>query len=666
MTKGKTVSKWLTVSLLCIFVVAAGLGLATTKAEAKITQTHTPQAQHKYESGQGTNLKIKDMVPNVQVLGEALLIGENQMMDRESKDGLGAFVNIKSVVDSEGDKYEYYIQGQWIDPRWISTDNMQHLYNLYNSPISGQGYADNSRVGWPSNASAQEFICREGTKYQVVAYDDEWVTIWSDGLKGYSGINARQCYAYMLLRTHQAGFYRVERDKVYLNLYAEEEVAPNRYYSGIGQVTAYNLRVFPKPGDTGSGNCYAYTVNSEMYVVDPTPIPSQAEGDTATYYKVLFCGSNDTNYMGHKYYYGYMNSAYINYKGSNPVTPAGSSPIKVYPKSGNWAKLYEAKDTASASPVEVSIYTRLHALPEGTDDQWAAVQYSGRTLYIQKQDIQYTLENLKVYDINKDNEYVIGWDPIGASAEVKIYSGDKILAKGIFSKNTATIGNKWFDKVSSGAYLKELKVTVGVKGSSATPKEITLKKLPKRASVSGTAENNRIIVNAKATEQVQYATKKDFSNAKTIKGKKKGSVTIKNLKKNTTYYVRIRLGSTIETANGNKLLYGDWSPVRTFKTTNIKVYTPTLKSVKGGKKAITAKWTKPKKGKIRGYEVMVATNKKFTKNVKTFTISSPSKLQWTFKGLKAKKTYYVKIRGYWPQSTNVYSSWSKVKTVKVK
>jgi len=664
MTKEGRLGKLLLGTLLCVVVMAAGLCLTTSKAEA-ISQTYTPQAQHKYESGQGTNLKIKDMVPKVRVLGEALLIGENQMMDRESKDGLGAFVPIKSVVDSESQKYEYYVQGQWIDPRWISTDNMQHLYNLYNSPISGQGYADNSRVGWPSNASAQEFICREGTKYQVVAYDDEWVTIWSDGLKGYSGIQARQCYAYMLLRTHQAGFYRVERDKVYLNLYAEEEVAPNRYYSGIGQVTAYNLRVFPKPGDTGSGNCYAYLVNTEVYVADPTPIPSQASGDTASYYKVLFYGQNETNYMGHKWYYGYMNSAYINYKGSNPVTPEGSSPIRVYPKSGNWAKLYEAKDTASASPIEVSIYTRLHALPEGSDDQWAAVKYSGRTLYIRKQDIEYTLENLKVYDINKDNEYVIGWDPIGASAEVKIYSGDKILAKGTFSKNTATIGNKWFEKIDS-KLAKTLTIEVQVKDGKTKAQTITIKKPPRRATISGRAENNSIFVNAKTYEQIQYATNKNFKNAKMVKPKKDGTVTIKGLKKNTTYYVRIRRGETIETVNGNKKIYGDWSSARSFKTTNIKVYTPTLRSVKGGKKAITAKWTKPKKGKIRGYEVMVATNKKFTKNVKTFTISSPSKLQWTFKGLKAKKTYYVKIRGYWPQSTNVYSSWSKVKTVKVK
>lgn len=663
MTKGRTISKWLSASVLCVFVLIAGLGLATAKADA-ITLTNVPQAEHKYEPGQGTNLKIKDWVPQVKVLGEALLIGDNQLMDRES-DGLGGFVSIRSVVDSEWDKYEYYIQGQWIDPRWISTDNMQHLYNLYNSPICGTGYADNSRVGWPSNASAQEFICREGSKYQVVAYDDEWVIIWSDGLKGYSGIQARQCYAYMLMRTHQAGFYRVKRDEVYLNIFSEEEVAPNNNHSGVGQVVAYSLNVYPKPGDTGSGSCYVFPVNSELYVVDPTPVPSQVAGSTTTYYKVVFCGSNETYYMGYKWYYGYANTRYINYNASGATPPAGASPVKVRPASGYEVPLYEAKSTSAASPTEVSIYGEFFAIPAESDGEWTALWYGGRTLYIQSKHIEYRLENLKIQDI-QDNKYILSWDAVGSEVEVKVYAGDKVVAKGTTKGNTVTIDDKYFAKVpASGSFLKELKVTVGIKDSKDKIKSITLKQLPKHGDVSGVAGNNQININTTSDELVQYATKKDFSNAKTLKAGKRETV-IKGLKKNKTYYVRVRSGATVATASGNKPFYGEWSSPETFKTTNITVYKPTLKSLKGGKKCITAKWTKPKKGKIRGYEIMVATDKKFTKNVKTFTISSPSKLQWTFKGLKSKKTYYVKIRGYWPAEVNIYSGWSKVKTVKVK
>ena len=662
MTEKRRFSQWLTVSFVCVFVLVAALGMTTVKAEA-ISQTYVPQAQHKYESGQGTNLKIKDMVPKVKVLGEAMLVGENQMLDYLAKDGLGAFVDIKSVVNSESEKYEYYVQGVWIDPRWISTDNMQHLYNLYNSPISGQGYADNSRVGWPSNASAQEFICREGTKYQVVAYDDEWVTIWSDGLKGYSGIQARQCYAYMLLRTHQAGFYRVERDKVYLNLYAEEEVAKNPLYNGLGQVTAYNLRVFPKPGDTGSGNCYAYTVNTEVYVVSDKLYASKAEGDTATYYKIVFSGCNDTYYMGHKWYYGYMNSRYINYVANGSKTPKGASPIKIYPDT-TYTNLYVSKSTTANSPAEVSIYTELYAIPSKSDDQWTGVWYNGKTMYIPTKYVQYRIENLKVNNI-KENQYVLKWDSIKARTEVKIYSGDKLLGIIYTSKNTSTIGDKWFNKIDS-KLAKNLTIEVKVKDGRTKAQTITIKKPPKRATVSGRAENNSIFINAKTYEQIQYATNKNFKNAKTVKPKKNGTTTIKGLKKNTTYYVRIRCGETIETASGKKKIYGDWSSARTLKTTNIKVYTPTLKSVKGGKKSITVKWKKPTKGKIRGYEIRIATDKNFKKNVKTYTVSSPSKIEWTFSGLKSGKKYYVKVRGYWPQSTNVYSGWSKVKTVKVK
>lgn len=88
-----------------------------------------------------------------------------------------------------------------------------------------------------------------------------------------------------------------------------------------------------------------------------------------------------------------------------------------------------------------------------------------------------------------------------------------------------------------------------------------------------------------------------------------------------------------------------------------------------GKKAITVKWKKVKT--IKGYQIQLATDKKFKKNKKTVTISKQKTTKATVKKLKAKKKYYVRIRTYknvkyQGKTIKVYSSWSKVKTIKTK
>ncbi len=89
-----------------------------------------------------------------------------------------------------------------------------------------------------------------------------------------------------------------------------------------------------------------------------------------------------------------------------------------------------------------------------------------------------------------------------------------------------------------------------------------------------------------------------------------------------------------------------------------------------GKKAITVRWKK-KVSTIKGYQIQLATDKKFKKNKKTVTISKQKTTKTTVKKLKAKKKYYVRIRTYknvkyQGKTIKVYSSWSKVKTIKTK
>ena len=90
-----------------------------------------------------------------------------------------------------------------------------------------------------------------------------------------------------------------------------------------------------------------------------------------------------------------------------------------------------------------------------------------------------------------------------------------------------------------------------------------------------------------------------------------------------------------------------------------------FKKVKSAKKAVSVEWKKV--SGVKGYQVQVATDKKFKKNKKTATVKKQKTTKVTIKKLKAKKKYYVRIRTYKTvNGKKVYSAWSKVKTVKTK
>lgn len=90
-----------------------------------------------------------------------------------------------------------------------------------------------------------------------------------------------------------------------------------------------------------------------------------------------------------------------------------------------------------------------------------------------------------------------------------------------------------------------------------------------------------------------------------------------------------------------------------------------IKKVKAAKKAIAVEWKKV--SGVKGYQIQVATDKKFKKNKKTATVKKQKTTKVTIKKLKAKKKYYVRMRTYKTvKGKKVYSSWSKVKTVKTK
>jgi len=85
-----------------------------------------------------------------------------------------------------------------------------------------------------------------------------------------------------------------------------------------------------------------------------------------------------------------------------------------------------------------------------------------------------------------------------------------------------------------------------------------------------------------------------------------------------------------------------------------------------GRKQASVKWKKQSK-QTDGYEIQYSTKKDFSKAVRTKRITGRKKTSAVIKKLKAKKTYYVRIRT-WKKvnGERYYSLWSSAKKVKIR
>ena len=101
------------------------------------------------------------------------------------------------------------------------------------------------------------------------------------------------------------------------------------------------------------------------------------------------------------------------------------------------------------------------------------------------------------------------------------------------------------------------------------------------------------------------------------------------------------------------------------KTFKIVPKKTAIKNVKAGKKQLKVTYKKVKG--VTGYQIQTATNKSFKKNAKAVTVKGAKKTSKAVKKLKSGKKYYVRVRAYKTvNGKKYYSSWSKVKSVKVK
>ena len=159
----------------------------------------------------------------------------------------------------------------------------------------------------------------------------------------------------------------------------------------------------------------------------------------------------------------------------------------------------------------------------------------------------------------------------------------------------------------------------------------------------------------------------------TYNGKvQKPTVTVKDSKGKTI----AASNYTLTYSNKNSKAYGKYTVKITFKgnysgsktltyyispkgTTVSKITSPKAKQLK-------VTWSKQTKD-TNGYQIQIATDSKFTKDVKDFTVTSNKTTSKTLTNLKSKKKYYVRIRTYKTvKGVKCYSTWSGSKTFTTK
>lgn len=177
--------------------------------------------------------------------------------------------------------------------------------------------------------------------------------------------------------------------------------------------------------------------------------------------------------------------------------------------------------------------------------------------------------------------------------------------------------------------------------------------------VSGIKLNKKTVTLApKASQQLTAAVSPANASIKdvtwTSANKKVAKV---NAKGKVTAVAQGKTTITATTADGNK---------KASCTVYVGPKKAVLKTVKNTKKgAVTASWKRD--AKASGYKVFAATNKAFSKNVKSKLVTKNKTTKATLTKLKKGQKYYVKVRAYKTMDgKKVYGAFSAVKTVKVK
>ncbi|MBE6719975.1 MAG: fibronectin type III domain-containing protein [Ruminococcaceae bacterium] len=223
-------------------------------------------------------------------------------------------------------------------------------------------------------------------------------------------------------------------------------------------------------------------------------------------------------------------------------------------------------------------------------------------------------------------------------------------------------------RVKVGTY----KVTVTFNADSEYyygSKVLTFKIVPKGTTLAKVTSGTQTLTaqwkkqaNQTKGYQIQIATDAKFTKGKkliTVKNVKTLKTTVKKLKYNTNYYVRVRTYSTVAKVN----YYSPWSKAKAIVVKPV-IKNAAISKLTAGKKQFTAKWKKV--AGTTGYEIQYSTSAKMTK-AKTVKVNGGAKTSVKVAKLLSKKKYYVRIRAVKKVGKKTYyGNWSKAKAVTVK
>ena len=289
------------------------------------------------------------------------------------------------------------------------------------------------------------------------------------------------------------------------------------------------------------------------------------------------------------------------------------------------------------------------------DAQWAPDVNSDSTALammayasIGELDAAFTYYKNLVHGFEKDEIGVFGYNAAN-NAENAYATKDCLLALEYFSNE---VENQKFEHTSDVALKRTVKATTSKNGSTTNYICVLCGKYNLRATIYSPKT-----VKLSSTSYIYSG--KGIQPKVTVTDSKGKTVNAKNY--TVKYSSNKNVGTAKVTVSFKNIYTG--SLTKTFK---INPKGTKLTKVSGSKKGFTAKWNK-QATQTTGYQIQYATDKSFKKNVKTVTVSSNKTTSKKVSKLKAKKTYYVKIRTYKTvNGTRYYSGWSAAKQVKTK
>jgi hypothetical protein len=253
--------------------------------------------------------------------------------------------------------------------------------------------------------------------------------------------------------------------------------------------------------------------------------------------------------------------------------------------------------------------------------------------------------------------------------EIKIYNDNSYQFSPLVNSTAPEINSITITNISSK--YSQAEFVPGAKSTAHIFKTVSSKVVtPATASANGKLENKLVCTECGYTTTKTETINKiaSFALSKTTytyNGKvQKPTVTVKDSKGKTI----AASNYTLTYSNKNSKAYGKYTVKITFKG-NYKG-TKTLTYYISPKTTSISKVTSPKSKQLKvtwkkqtsntnGYQIQIATDSKFTKDVKSYTVTSNKTTSKTLTSLKSKKKYYVRIRTYKTvKGVKCYSTWS--------